>query len=926
MIDWWVISSILAGLGTAYGANAYNKKDAKELREKAEKLLADSGFKEAETKWTTQVEELQKKLTQTDEDKQKAEEAKAKLEAMIQELQGNIQARRDDTQKQLQDITSPVESQFNMATPYDFGRALGYVDKALRDRGIVIGPALQDLFNRIATRSQPFERGTISQLHERATVAYAKDTAPPSGKGRRRRGRGKKRGGADTPAEAEAKKEALADIAPVREDSQAAEGLKSFLSDDEPPAAPPIAVPETPAAQISEAPVAPAGPPETTPPQPPAVTVVPLPPVAGTPPSFPTLEEFRAMWDQAFAEIARTPGMLPPMMGMPPGVPPPPMMGPPPIVPAPPPSKKDKEAQKAAVALAEKLTRARDAAFKEVAPYKDHAATLAAEAKQNAEAAYGMLSAVVAEIEALVPQLTQQEVREMNWSALKQSGANLNARLTGAVKAYKDAVGSLPSGFLSFFKKKEAAAPAVSTARHDTFVKETSDRITRLEGGVKELGKLEKAIRYQIDNFFNPPEQFRGGCTLVAKDAKLALDAMEASKQQITASAAALKDLKSEFKNYTTAAKGAQVADSVLPPVAPAIPGPPPLPPPAPLSEMERAAVKSRVEEIAAQTKQRQEAEAAAERATPVAWNPMIPLPSGPPPEGGALFSSPKVLTESPELATLYTSVMTKRADLEPVVVAYDRATALGQKVLTDLQDMHSKEKAFLRLTTKEAQAEERKSCGYIPEETPAASNLPALLSSFNATKRATQPPTGPELELAPLPAAPAAPGLAPLEVEAPAGDIPVMVGDPPLPPQLAQLAPLVPDDAANVSQRLLPTTKRPTKGSWWHENATAVRDLVGAWYDKWKRLPKEEKKASKNEAEAAQQALQLSASGSDQDQVVQLGGDSLEKEIDAELKALEGGAVRKRTFKRRRGEKQNGRRVSRRRKDSANRSHSHTR
>jgi hypothetical protein len=167
---------------------------------------------------------------------------------------------------------------------------------------------------------------------------------------------------------------------------------------------------------------------------------------------------------------------------------------------------------------------------------------------------------------------------------------------------------------------------------------------------------------------------------------------------------------------------------------------------------------------------------------------------------------------------------------------------------------------------------------------------------------------------------------VAPFEIEPetlPPGDIPAMSR---LPPELETLAPRVPDDAANVAKQLRSTTKRPTKGSWWHENATAVRDLVGAWYDKWKRLPKEEKKASKNEAEAAQQALQLSASGSDQDQVVQLGGDSLEKEIDAELKALEGGAVRKRTFKRRRGEKQNGRRVSRRRKDSANRSHSHTR
>jgi hypothetical protein len=156
------------------------------------------------------------------------------------------------------------------------------------------------------------------------------------------------------------------------------------------------------------------------------------------------------------------------------------------------------------------------------------------------------------------------------------------------------------------------------------------------------------------------------------------------------------------------------------------------------------------------------------------------------------------------------------------------------------------------------------------------------------------------------------------------------MVNDPPLPAQLAPLARLVPDDAANVSQRLLPTTKRPTKGSWWHENATAVRDLVGAWYDKWKRLPKEEKKTSKGEAEAARDALQaiegapqLSAFGSDQ--VVQLGGGALLAAITGELEALKGG-VRKRTFKRRRGEKQNGRRVSRRRKDSANRSHSHTR
>jgi hypothetical protein len=197
------------------------------------------------------------------------------------------------------------------------------------------------------------------------------------------------------------------------------------------------------------------------------------------------------------------------------------------------------------------------------------------------------------------------------------------------------------------------------------------------------------------------------------------------------------------------------------------------------------------------------------------------------------------------------------------------------------------------------------------------------------------QPSTGAEVEMR-SPAASAAPAVPPLpsfemEQGPPDGDIPVMVGEPPLPPPLAPLARLVPDDAANVSQRLLPTTKAPTKGSWWHENATAVRDLVGAWYDKWKRLPKEEKKASKEEAEGARNALQaiegapqLSAFGSNQ--VVQLGGDALLAAITEELEALKGGAVRKRTFKRRRGEKQNGRRVSRRRKDRTNRSHSHTR
>ena len=58
MIDWWVISSILAGLGTAYGANAYNKKDATELRQKAVELLAQGEGKG----WAAKIEELQSKV------------------------------------------------------------------------------------------------------------------------------------------------------------------------------------------------------------------------------------------------------------------------------------------------------------------------------------------------------------------------------------------------------------------------------------------------------------------------------------------------------------------------------------------------------------------------------------------------------------------------------------------------------------------------------------------------------------------------------------------------------------------------------------------------------------------------------------------------------------------------------------------------
>ena len=280
----------------------------------------------------------------------------------------------------------------------------------------------------------------------------------------------------------------------------------------------------------------------------------------------------------------------------------------------------------------------------------------------------------------------------------------------------------------------------------------------------------------------------------------------------------------------------------------------------------------------------------------------MIPLPPGPPPEGGAFFSSKpsKVVEESPELATLYTSVMTKRADLAPAVAAYTSAKGLGQTVLQALQDMHSKEKAYLRLNSKEDQAKEREACGYIAEEAPAPAAAPALTVPFEL------PDTGTTMLTNPLrPNGPPTPGV--------------------LDPSLLPLAERVPDKelVRSISSQLRPTTKGPTPGSWWHDNADAVRTLVAAWFTTWKALTKEEKTASKAEAETAAKALEQAAAPA----APATGGaeDTLLEDIRTELKALDGG-VRKSTFKRRRGGKQNGRRLSSRRKNRADRSHSHAR
>ena len=116
MIDWWVISSILAGLGTAYGANAYNKKDATELRKKAVELLAQGEGKG----WAAKIEELQSKVAQTEADKTKAEAAAAQLQAAIEELKAGIHTQRTALTGQLQTLTSPDEVAWATVDPGTF--------------------------------------------------------------------------------------------------------------------------------------------------------------------------------------------------------------------------------------------------------------------------------------------------------------------------------------------------------------------------------------------------------------------------------------------------------------------------------------------------------------------------------------------------------------------------------------------------------------------------------------------------------------------------------------------------------------------------------------------------------------------------------------------------------------------------------------
>jgi hypothetical protein len=944
MIDWWVISSILAGLGTAYGANAYNKKDATELRKKAVELLSQGEGKG----WAAKIEELQSKVAQTEADKTKAEEAAAKLQAAIEELKTGIQTQKTALTGQLQTLTSPDEVAWATVDPGTFA----YVVDALMtgwlpSRGIQITPTMGRFAMQIRN-APPQARGSLQGFYTALKDASEKQ----SGGRRRRRGR-KGKGGADTPAVTADKTEALAEVVPDQ-----APLPPGFL--DEAPTAPaapavevvPVPPVEAPPAAPVEAPV------EAPATEVPAAPVAPSAPPAGL---FPSRDEFSAEVLRLVSSVR--PGPMPMAM---------------PMAPMPAPlTKKDQAAQKAAQALSEKLTRAWDAAVKEVEPYKAHAQTLAEETKAAADAAYTQLVSVFGEIGTLIPQLTQPGIRDSGWADLKTAGEALSSRLTGALKAYKDAVGSLPSTFLSMFKKAKAEAPApeVSTARHDAFVASTKDLLSRAEAAPKAIETLRKSIKRELE-FFKPPEQFRGGCALVqrARDTDVTL---AQSNFDLKEAAPAVKDLKTEIGKYISESKGSRIADSVFPPVAPALPPPPPPPGPAPLSETTRAAVKSRVEEIAEQVKARKAAEDAAERATPRPWNPMIPLPPGPPPsqDGGLFGFSSKpgpVVSDSATLSGFYTSILTTSSALTPVLAAVDTAIREGEGILTELQEMHSKEKAFLRLTTKAEMDEERKSCGYLPAPTPGVvpsssleapaevvnplvasrglkikprtvvNVLPAaptevppqseLVANFSRLLADSTPDQGLELTAPAAPAAaPAAPALAPFELtaEPPSTEI-VPMGA--LPPSLGQVEAAAPPGLIRRPSELLrSTTSVPTKASaWWRMVSStdagkqAVRDMVRALVDSVKGLPPADRKDKLPALKAGKDSLlQLSAPGSSQ-----TGGDALDDDLEALIQELEatGGRSRKSTFKRRRGGKQNGRRLSRRRKDRSDRSHSHAR
>jgi hypothetical protein len=174
MIDWWVISSVLAGLGTAYGANVYNTKDATELRKKAAELIASSETKE----WADRVKDLQARLDRAQQDNKRAEELVAQLQTAATGVQSGITTTMSDLQGQLQAETSPVQSQLATAPQETYGRALAMVLTELQQRyGISVTPKMDGVLKQ-------FERNrhSIRDLWAALKEAYEKDTAPKGGR------------------------------------------------------------------------------------------------------------------------------------------------------------------------------------------------------------------------------------------------------------------------------------------------------------------------------------------------------------------------------------------------------------------------------------------------------------------------------------------------------------------------------------------------------------------------------------------------------------------------------------------------------------------------------------------------------------------------------------------------------------------------
>ena len=778
MIDWWVISSILAGLGTAYGANAYNKKDATELRERAAKLLSETEG----GPWAERVKTLQDELNKTAEDKTKAEEAAAKLQSYIDELKAGIGSKATDLKARLEGLTRDEERKLATASDQEYAQALQWVLAELQSRyGISVTPKMDAVLKQ-------FERNrhSLSDLWAALKEAYEK----PAG-GRRRR---KRVGGTDPPA---------------------------------------------------------------------AVEVVPVPPAPGSPPPFPSLDEFRALWGHAFAQLQPAP--------------PPAPSAPPLELPAPaavtPPTKKDIAAQKAAQALSEKLTRAREAARKEIAPYTTHAETLAEDKKTAAAAALASLEGVFAELESFLPQLTQQDIREAVWTPLKTAGDALSARLAGAVKAYKDAVGSLPSSFLSWFKKTPAVpeAPAGPTTIHTELLTKTPKTLAKMASVIAALDTAFKTLDAKL-KVIPTPELFRGGCAVKAT-AEEVQDLLEALRTRLKRRQ---KAYEAAFALYTKETKGAPLYDSAF--------GDRTLPP------SETGPITTAATDLADQ------ADTLAARVDSLRKSR----------RGGAkVFDKALTASRALDLEAYAFKMYATRA--QSVI---DDAAAVTTLIDQTIQESN-------RLTSPEDQAAEKASCPQPYKATPPSVAAPRVPFEFPDVDRVTVTnplrPEGP-----PPPRAPASPEIEaapsvrqPFEIEAPVSE--------PVPPSVGTLtARLAPDDAANISARLRSTTRGPAKASIYYE-------LVAKWLAAWKALTQPEKLAAKEEPVQAKD-LVLSAEGS-----TQTGGGAppeLLRELDAAIAEVEssGGRSRKSTFKRRRGGKQNGRRLSRRRKNRADRTHSHTR